>query len=125
MRWRNEPFEFVAESVKARLKIEELSATVKIENTAAVKLWDGSHRVIYPYFSEEPRLPDEGARLGFWALRKAIPEYPVEDFRIVDFHRRTYFRPSDIGTVGDEESMFIAKYGSLLQTWRRLRDESK
>ena len=42
MRWRNESFEFVAESVKAQLPITKLGAIVKIENTASVKVWDGS-----------------------------------------------------------------------------------
>src|SRR5688572_27778196 len=42
MRWRNEAFEFVPESVKAQLSIKELGAVIKIENTAAIKAWDGS-----------------------------------------------------------------------------------
>ena len=79
MRWRNEPFEFVPESVKAQLPIKKLGTVVKIENTAAVKTWDGSHRVIYPYFSEEPALPNEGAQLGFWALGEALPDYRAKD----------------------------------------------
>ena len=82
MRWRNEPFQFVPESVKAQLEVKKLGAVVKIENTASVRVWDGSHRVIYPYFSEEPALPEEGARLGFWALREALPKFPMNDFRI-------------------------------------------
>lgn len=123
MRWRNEPFEFVPESVKAQLPIKKLGAIVKIENTASVATWDGSHRVIYPYFSEAPTLPEDGARLGFWALKEALPNYRPEDFRVIDMQRRAYFRPADIGMRGDEEKQFIQRYGALLEKWRRLRDE--
>lgn len=122
MRWRNERFEFVSESVKAQLVIKELGTVVKIENTVAVKIWDGTHRIIYPYFSEAPALPEGGARLGFWALSKALPEYRAEDFRIVDFQRRTYYRPRDIGIIGDEEDQFIQKYDALLKMWHKLKD---
>lgn len=123
MRWRNEPFEFVPESVKAQLPIKELRAIVKIENTAAIKTWDGSYRVMYPYFSETPALPDLGARLGFWVLQQALPTYKLDDFRIIDMQRRTYFRPADVGMGGDEKKQFIERYGLLLKQWRKLRDD--
>lgn len=123
MRWRNHPFEFVPESVKARLPIKELKTIVKIENTASIKTWDGTHRVIYPYFSEAPALPDEGARLGFWALKEALPDYRAEDFRITDMQRRAYFRPLDIGMKGDERKQFVQRYDVLLKKWSKLRDE--
>lgn len=123
MRWRNEPFDFVPESVKAQLAIKELGTIVKVENTAAVRLWDGSHRVIYPYFSEHPVLPEEGARLGFWALKEALPDYPLDDFRIVDIQHRGYFRPSEVGMKGDERTQFVQRYDTLLKTWGRLWDE--
>lgn len=121
MRWRNEPFEFVPESIKAQLLFPQLNATVKIENTASVQIWDGSHRIIYPYFSEEPMLPPEGVRLGFWALSEALPDFPLSDFRIVDFFRRAYFRPSDIELVGNERTLFIRHYRTLLAEWRALQ----
>jgi hypothetical protein len=123
MRWRNEPFEFVPKSVKARLKIDSLNATIKIENMAAIKTWDASYRVIYPYFSEAPALPNEGARLGFWVLKEALPDYDMNDFRIVDMLRRAYFRPQDIRMEGNEGELFLAKYQALLNLWRKLRDE--
>jgi hypothetical protein len=123
MRWRNEPFEFVPESVKAQLPIKELGTIVKIENTASIKTWDGSHRVIYPYFSEVPALPEAGARLGFWALKEALLSFEAEDFRIIDMQRRVYFRPTEVGMKGDERKQFIQRYDVLLKKWRRLKDE--
>jgi hypothetical protein len=123
MRWRNEPFEFTPGSVKAQLLIEELRAIIKIENTASIKVWDGSHRVIYPYFSEMPALPEAAARLGFWALQEALPDYRSEDFRIIDMHRRAYFRPTDVGINHDQRNQFVKRYDILLTKWRKLRDE--
>lgn len=123
MRWRNEPFEFVPQSVKAQLVIKELGAIVKIENTVAVRVWDGSHRVIYPYFYDEPPLRESEARLGFWALKEALSDYRVEDFRIVDMQRRAYFRPSDVNMTGNERKPFLGRYELLLREWKKLRDE--
>ena len=125
MRWRNEAFEFVPESIKARLPIPELSSVVKIENTVGVRIWDGSYRVIYPYFCEAPALPEEGVRLAFWVLSEALPNYRPNDFRIVDLQHRAYFRPSDIERHGDEQMEFLRKYESLLKAWRKLRDDGK
>jgi hypothetical protein len=122
MRWRNEPFEFVPESVKAQFLIEELGAIVKIENTAAIKTWDGSYRVIYPYFSEAPVLPEEGARLGFWALNKALPDYQMDDLRIIDVQRQSYFRPKDVGIKGDDRERFLKAYSALLREWKMLKN---
>ncbi len=110
MRWRNEPFEVAPETVKAQLPIKELGTTVKIENTAAIRTWNGSYRVIYPYFSEAPILPEEGARLGFWALNQALPDYQAEDLRIIDMQRRSYFRPRDVGMKGNEGNQFLKRY---------------
>lgn len=123
MRWRNEPFEFVPESVKAQLPIPELDALVKIENTVSVQIWDGSHRIIYPYFSEDPALPLEGARLGFWALSEALPDFPLSDFRIVDLLRRSYFRPGEVDMRGNERELFVRRYRELLVEWRALQPE--
>ena len=123
IRFRNEEFEFLPASVKAQLPIKELGVIVKIENIVAVKVWDGSKRVIYPYFSENPALPTEGARLGLWALKEALPDFRAEDFRIIDILRRSYFRPNKIPMKGDERETFVEKYDSILAEWRKLRDE--
>ena len=123
IRWRNEPFQFASESVKTQLNIEELGAVVKIENTVSVVTWDGSRRVVYPYFFEDPSLPAEGARLGFWLLSRALPEYHLREFRIIDFHRRAYFRAEELGLVGNEEALLISKFRCLISERDALRDK--
>jgi hypothetical protein len=122
MRWRNEPFEFFPESIKARKEIPELGAVIKIENTASVKLWDESSRIIYPYFYEEPALSYNGARLGFWVLWAALPEYNPSHFRIIDLQNRSYFRPSDIKFTGREEDEFLLQCKAVVDLWIRLQD---
>lgn len=122
-RWRNEEFEFLPTSVKARLPIEEIDAIIKIENVVAVKIWDGTNRVIYPYFSEEPALPMEGARLGFWALKEALPNFLFNDIRLVDVLRGSYFRPGDVPLDGNERAILIKKYIPILAEWNKLRSE--
>lgn len=123
MRWRNEPFEFFPESIKARKEILELDAVVKIENTASVKLWDGSSRIIYPYFYEEPALSFDGARLGFCVLWAALPECNPSHFRIIDLQNRSYFRPSDIKFTGREEEEFLLRYKAVIDLWIRLQEK--
>jgi hypothetical protein len=73
IRWRNEPFEFFPESVKSQFLIKELGTVVKIENTASITAWDGSHRIMYPYFYEAPPLSIEGAR----AVHNLTEAYPA------------------------------------------------
>jgi hypothetical protein len=123
MRWRNEPYEFAPQSIKAQLQLRELRALIKIENTASMITWDGSNRIIYPYFYETPPLTEQGARLGFWVLKEALPNHDINDFRIIDFIRRNYVRPIDISMRGDEGAVFIEKYRELLRQWRRLKRE--
>lgn len=123
VRWRNEEFAFLPTSVKAQLPIDELNATIKIENVVAVKIWNGANRVIYPYFSEEPILPNDGARLGFWALSEALPEFKIDDLRIIDVLRGSYFRPDDVPLQGNEREALVQRYGDLLAEWKKLRDK--
>jgi hypothetical protein len=76
----------------------------------------------YPYFSEKPLLPLEGVRLGFWALKEALPDFRVEDLRIIDVLRSAYFRSMETPLQGDERTMFIQRYDAALKEWRKLRD---
>lgn len=123
IRWRNEEFEFHPKSIKGSLSLNELGATVKVENVLAVKIWDGTDRAIYPYFSEEPILSIEGVRLGFWALEEALSELRAKDLRILDVLRGSYFRPEDAPQRGDERNIFAQKYKLILEDWTRLREE--
>lgn len=123
-RWKNEAFELHPKTAKGQFSLSELGATVKVENVLAVKLWDRTDRAIYPYFSEEPILPFEGARLGLWALQEALPEFSPNDLRIMDVLRGFYYRPVDIPLQGSERIEFIQRYKVILDEWKKLRDEA-
>jgi hypothetical protein len=123
IRWRNEEFEFNPKTAKGQLALNELGTIVKVENILAVRIWDGTDRAIYPYFAEEPVLPTEGARLGFWAMREALTEFGLDSLRILDVLRGAYFRPADIPLQGNERALFIQKYRTILTEWKKIRDE--
>ncbi len=123
VRWRNEKFEFHAKIAKGKLSLRELNTVVKVENVLAVRIWDGANRAVYPYFYEEPVLPLEGVRLGFWALSEGLSEFQPSYLRIMDMLRGSYFRPPDVPLLGNERDIFIQKYGVLLAEWKRLRRE--
>lgn len=123
IQWRNERFEAYPVGIKARYEIPELRATIKIENLVAVKIPDGTSRLVYPYFSEVPSLPTEGARLGLWMLQEALKDFRPEDFRILDILRRAYFRPREVFLEGNERELLIQKYDEVLNEWRKLRDK--
>ena len=122
-RWINEPFEVLHDSVRARYAVESLSCSVKVENLFSVRMADGAFRLIYPYFSEDPILRDEAARLGLWVMGRAIRNFDPRGFRILDVLRATSFRAEEHPFRGDEENLFLDKYAALLREWQRLRRE--
>lgn len=122
-RWRNEVFELVPNSDSAQVPFPDHNATVKVENLLTVKIGGNIDRVVYPYFSESPPLPGEGARLGLWLLGEALRGYHLDDFRILDILRSTSFRTADYPLQGNERELFIQKYDLLLREWEKLKEE--
>jgi hypothetical protein len=122
-RWRNVPFEVLPESVKAQLLISELGGTIKIENLLALKIGDQSHRIIYPYFSEEPALPEEGRRIGLSVLNKGLVDYSIDDLRILDVLRGSSYGILDHALQGNENELLLRRYGDVLKEWKKLKKE--
>jgi hypothetical protein len=121
-RWTNEPFQPI-DSPRARYLFQDLGATVKVENLLAVRDARGADRLIYPYFSEEPPLSEEGARIGLWLMSAALPAYRSERLRILDVMRGRSFSTDRVPLQGDEERIFRERYGRLLEQWRKLWDD--
>lgn len=121
-RWKNVPFEFLPQSVKAQYAVPGLG-TVKVENLLALKVGDDSARIIYPYFSEDPALSPENARIGLWVLSQALTDYPLEDIRILDILRATSFGTNEYPLQGNEGDLFAARYGQALADWNELKKE--
>lgn len=124
-RWINEPFKFLTEQAKAQFPVPAVDGLVKIENILAVRVGDESNRLIYPYFSEEPFLQAEAARLGLWVLSSALTRYSAQDIRILDVLRGASFSLGDLPIKGNEEAIFTKKYEALVTEWEKLKDEYK
>lgn len=123
-RWRNEPFKVIdVDRIKGSYSFDEIDATVKVENLFCVQVGDEYNRLIYPYFSEKPPLPDEGFRLGLWLISQALKEQSSEDNRILDVLRSKSAGMVDLPLQGDERDVFLNNYSRILDKWDELRKE--
>lgn len=123
LRWSNEPVEIIPQSVHGNLNIQEIGAIVRIRDALHARVREKYTRVVYPYFSEEPSLSEEGGRLGLWAMQQALPNLDPDDMRVIDPLRRVFFSPETTPLRGDEKVIFINKYRMLLSDWERLKLE--
>ncbi len=123
LRWSNEPVKIIPESAHGSFKFEELGATIRVKHALNARIRGEYTRVVYPYFSEEPALSNEGGRLGLWAMQQALKNLNPDDMRIVDILRRAFFSPETTPLRGDEEAVFLRNYRSLISEWERLKFE--
>lgn len=123
LRWSNEPVEIIPQSVHGNLQIDDLGGTIRIKDAIQARVRGEYTRVVYPYFSEEPALTDEGGRLGLWVMREALTGLDADDMRVIDPLRKTFFSPQITPLQGNEQTMFRARYKSLIDEWERLRRE--
>ncbi len=121
-RLRNVPFSIIPDIIKARYEIEG-AGTVKVENTLSITVGDTGHRIVYPYFYEDPDLSDEAARLGLWLMSKCIKGYALQDMRLLDIIKGRSFSTLDTPLAGNEEILFAEKYKALMSEWNALRAE--
>lgn len=121
-RWTNEPFT-LGRSLKAQVPFPELDAIVKIDSILSVRDGLGGEHLIYPYFSRDPVLSDQADRLGLWALLKAFPRIPSEEFRILDLFRGRASSLDRSPLHGNEEEEFHRRYADVLRQREELRKE--
>lgn len=121
-RWTNEPFR-LGRPLKTHFPFPGLDAVVKVDNILSVRDALGAERVVYPYFSPEPVLSEDAARLGLWLLVRAFPTIPPEEFRILDVIRGQTFSLDKLPLRGSEEGDFLRRYSRTINEWRVLRDE--
>jgi hypothetical protein len=122
-RWSNENIELLLTSPTGYVEFKSISCIVKVDNMLAIKIGDNSQKIIYPYFSEEPNLSKEAARIGLWLMSQALPEHNVNGFRILDVLRGNSFTIEDCPFQGNEEELFINNYKRILDKWNELRPE--
>ncbi|TGP87470.1 MULTISPECIES: hypothetical protein [unclassified Mesorhizobium] len=121
LRWSNEPVQIVPKSVHGNLQFEDIGGIVRIRDALHARVRGEYTRIVYPFFSEDPALPEEGGRLGLWAMQQALTEYDPNDMRIIDILRRTFFSPQTTPLRGDEGVVFREKYISIITEWERLK----
>jgi hypothetical protein len=120
--WKDEDFEFIPESITAKLFVTEVGCTIKIENILAIK-FGSSNKIIYPYFSEDVPVSEEEARLGLWALNRALTNHKIEDIEILDVFRGISFTVKECPLRSNEEKIFIEKYKQILKKRHELEKE--
>lgn len=121
-RWTNTPFK-PGKNHKSRFRFPGLDATVKVENVLSVIDGVGDEYVVYSYFSPEPRLTNESARLGLGLLTQALPEIPQSQLRILDIIRGNTFSIERNPFAGDEEIEFQSRFARLIRERDELRRE--
>lgn len=121
-RWTNEPFQ-PGRLLKGQFPFRMLAATVKVDNILSVRDGLDVEHVVYPYFSDEPVLSEEAARLGLWLLIQALPEVSPDKIRILDVIRGRAFSLDRTPLLGNEGEKFEQKYSALLQEREELRRE--
>lgn len=125
LRWSNEPVEIIPESVSGRMEIEALGATIRVKDAIHARIRGEYTRIVYPYFSEQPPLPEEGGRLGLWAMQQSLSKGDPADMRIVDVLRRVFYSPQNVALRGDENAIFSSRLTSLVAEWNSIRDERR
>lgn len=125
LRWTNKPPVIRIESLNGQFEIAEVAATVRVQNVWLARVGGDLGELsylIYPYFSEEPSLPDEGARLGLWAMSAALSGQPLDYARIVDLLRQGLFSSTNRRLPGNERDIFLGRYQALILERERLKE---
>lgn len=121
-RWTNHPFT-ETELIKGNYFNAQLGVSAKIGNVLCVRDGSDEDHFIYPYFSEEPALNQELARIGLWVLLQAFPAVPSSELRILDVIRGINYSLESTPLVGDEQAIFESRIGWLISEWDRLRSD--
>jgi len=123
LRWSNEPLEILPQSAHGVLKFEDIGGVIRIKDALYARVRGEYTRVVYPYFSEDPALPEEGGRLGLWAMQMALKNFDPNDMRLIDPLRKTFFSPTISPLQGNEEVVFRKYYISLIDDREKLCHE--
>lgn len=119
-RRRNEPFTMLDQRVRGRCLLDGLGA-IKVENNLAFQIGDDGLRIVYPYFNDEPEITEDAARQALWVMSQALPEYSINNMRVLDVIRGRSFSIEECHQTGAEEAELRAEFRRLLNRWAELR----
>lgn len=121
-RWTNQPFTETG-LIKGNYTNIQLGVTAKIGNVLCVRDGGAENHFIYPYFSADPALSEETARIGLWVLKQAFPAVSSNELRVLDVIRGINYSLESTPLRGDEQAVFEDRIGRLVGEWDRLRAE--
>jgi hypothetical protein len=107
--------------VHNRFKFPNLDLTIKVENLMGLHIGQDRHLLVYPYFSENPTLSEKWGRVGLWLMAASLPDFDPTEMHLLDVIRARSFSGASTFLIGDEESIFIARYQQLFEEWMQLR----
>jgi hypothetical protein len=119
----NQALSWSEEQVHTHYAVPGMELTVKVDNLLALKLGEDHHRLIYPYFCEEPILSERWARVGLWLMKDALSKYDPVDMEILDVLRARSFSGGSVFLKGDEQAIFARRYREIVKMWQELRPE--
>lgn len=124
-RWTNEQSKSELLSIKGSVVFEELKSEVKVSNLLALTIGSTEKRIIYPYFSEEPVMNDDSARIALGIMMEALPDQVPSELRVLDVIRGKSYSPQDVVIDGTELFIARTKYKKLIEQWETLRETYK
>jgi hypothetical protein len=119
----NQTLSWSEERVHTHYVVPGMELTVKVDNLLALKLGEDHHKLIYPYFCEEPVLSERWARVGLWLMRDALSKFDPVDMEILDVLRARSYSGGSVFLKGDEEAIFRTRYRDIFRIWEDLRPE--
>lgn len=123
LRWSNQPLQISTSTLSSRFPVPNVSgAIVRLTNGLHARIGDDIESYIYPYFSEHPSMDDEGGRLGLWAMSMGTNQFEFDQMHLVDLIGRRIFSGVNVRLAGDEETIFVNRYRSVIDQYARLRE---
>lgn len=118
----NQEFSWTEDKVHAHYTVPGENLTVKVDNLLALKWGAAGHKIVYPYFSENPVLDERWGRVGLWLMQEALEDYSPADMELLDVLRGQSFSGSSIFLRGDEEVIFRRRFSEIENLWENLKD---
>ena len=123
LRGLNEKVSLAAIKVKGTYIPADFETKIKVHTFLSLKTGSGAIRSLYPYFSDEPGLTEEMARLGLWIMKKALPDTPEDQLFIYDILRKKTYSLQDTAFLGNEEALFEHHMVRVQLMWDSLYTE--
>ncbi len=124
LRGGNQQVAVLEKSPKGRYDAIQGELTIKVESVMGISI-DGNERLGYPYWFPDPALSEEAARVGLWAMERALGEENKENMRIFDIVRSEFYSLQNLPLKGNEEKVLLDNFHRISKLREKLRAEYK